>query len=74
MGPTELPEGHVVPCLDLKTSARTRTLDFYALLVPQKVDERQAFTLEFEGDGVQVTWQGQRWQYDPTMRKLAKIF
>ncbi len=74
MGPTELPEGPGVPCLDLKTSARTRTLDFYALLVPQKVDERQAFTLEFEGDGVQVTWQGQQWQYDPTLRKLATIF
>jgi hypothetical protein len=72
MGPTELPEGPAVPCLDLKTSARTRTLDFYAILVPLRADEPHAFTLEFEGEGVRVTGLGRRWQYDPTMRKLAR--
>jgi len=72
MGPTELPDGPAVPCLDFKANAPSRTLDFYALLVPHRMDETLEFNLEFEGQGVRLIGMGQKWLYDPAERKLTR--
>lgn len=59
-----------VPSLDLKTVCTVPTYELCALFVPYKKGQRPAFDLSREGDRVEFNFNGQRWSYDPALRKL----